>query len=186
VPGVMWAVAGGAVLALVLALTVAGWRARRDLRAALLATASGAGYGLTGVLFSVAGTAVRDGGLAALPGTWQAWLSLATGLGSFYLLQNALAAGRLVAVEPGITLTNPLVAVTWGVVVFDEVVAGGLGLLGAAAGGALLVAGVLVLARSPVLESHEGRPGEDGGGNDREEDGRSGERRSTATSRGEP
>lgn len=81
-------------------------------------------------------------------------LALATGTVSFYLLQNAMVAGRLVAVEPGLTLANPIVAVTWGLFVFGESGRTGPALVGTLAGGALLVGGVILLARSPVLENH--------------------------------
>lgn len=153
VPGPVWAAGVGVVLLAVVALAVAGWRAGQDLRAALLATAGGAGYGLTGVFFSTAAQALGTGGPLAAVGAWQTWASVVTGVTSFWLLQNALAAGRLVAVEPGITLTNPVVAVLWGLLVFGETARGGAALLGTGAGAALVVAGVVVLGGSPALQS---------------------------------
>ena len=154
VPGGVWAVGVGAVVLLVLGLGVAGWRAERDVRGGLLSAAAGAGYGLTGVFFSVTGKAVDADGFAAALGTWQTYGALAAGGVSFYLLQNALSAGKLVAVEPGLTLVNPLVAVTWGILVFGEDVRTGGALVGSAIGGVLLVVGVVTLARSPLLENH--------------------------------
>ena len=153
-----------AVLALV--LTVAGWRTRRDLRAGLLAAAAGVGYGLTGVFFSTAASHLDVGGIGAVVGAWQTWASVATGVASFYLLQNAVAAGRLVVVEPGVTLANPLVATTWGVVVFGESAAGGTALIGVGTGVALVTAGVVVLGasprcRDPVRLRSRWRPGDD-------------------------
>ena len=154
VDGATWAVGVGAVAALILLLVVAGWRAERDVRGGLLSAAAGAGYGLTGVFFSVTGKTVDAQGLSAALGTWQTYGALAAGGLSFYLLQNALTAGKLVAVEPGLTLVNPLVAVTWGILIFGEDVRTGGALVGSAVGGVLLVAGVVLLARSPVLENH--------------------------------
>lgn len=42
------------------------------------------------------------------------------GPGFFFLLQKALQAGRLVASQPALTLSNPVVSVVFGVAVFDE------------------------------------------------------------------
>ncbi len=157
VSGTTWAVGVALVLAAALALAWSGWRAQHDLRACLLATASGVGYGLTGVFFSTAAAALAAGGLPAVLATWQTWASAITGGAAFYLLQNALSAGRLVAVEPGVTLANPLVATTWGLVVFGEAARPGPALLGAGLGAALVAGGVVILAGSPALQNH--RPG---------------------------
>jgi uncharacterized membrane protein len=154
VSGALWAAATATVLGLALVLALIGWRTRGDLRACLLATAGGVGYGLTGVFFSTAAAHLDVGGLGAVLSAWQTWASLATGVASFYLLQNAMAAGRLVVVEPGVTLTNPLVATTWGVVVFGEAADGGAALIGVGGGVALVAAGVIVLAGSPALKRH--------------------------------
>jgi hypothetical protein len=153
VAGATWAAATAGVLAVAVGLAVAGWRAGGGLRAGLLATASGVGYGLTGVFFSTAASELDAGGMGAALGAWQTWASVATGVASFYLLQNALAAGRLVAVEPGVTLANPLVATTWGLVVFGESTSGGAALVGAGIGAALVAAGVAVLGGSPALQN---------------------------------
>ena len=155
VSGGTWAIAVGTVALLVALLAVAGWRAEHDVRGGLLRAAAGAGYGLTGVFFSVMGKSVDADGFGAAFTTWQTYGALAAGGLSFYLLQNAITAGKLVAVEPGLTLVNPLVAVTWGMLVFGEDVRTGGALVGTAVGGVLLVAGVVLLARSPVLENHE-------------------------------
>lgn len=155
VPGTVWAVGLAVVAVVVAVLAVAGWRAERDLRGGLLSAAAGVGYGLTGVLFSVLGRTLSSEGVTATLASWQTYAALAVAAGSFYLLQNALAAGKLVAVEPGLTLANPIVAVTWGLLVFGETAQTGLPLLGSGVGAALLIAGVVLLARSPVLQNHE-------------------------------
>lgn len=153
VSGPQWALGLGVVVVLMALLVTAGWRAENDLRGGLLSAAAGAGYGLTGVLFSVAGRALSAVGLAGALTTWRTYAAVAAGSISFYLLQNALVAGKLVAVEPGLTLANPIVAVTWGLVVFGEQARGGAA-VGSAIGGVLLAVGVVLLARSPVLENH--------------------------------
>ena len=155
VSGASWAVATAVVVGLALVLAVAGWRTGQDLRAALLATAGGVGYGLTGVFFSTAAALLDVGGIGAALGAWQTWASIITGVTSFYLLQNALAAGRLVVVEPGITLANPIVATTWALVIFKEFASGGAALLGVGFGVASIVVGVVVLGGSPALRDGE-------------------------------
>ena len=154
VSGGLWAAATAIVLGLALVLATIGWRAGRDVRAGLLAAASGVGYGLTGVFFATAAAHLDVDGIGAVAAAWQTWASVATGVASFYLLQNALAAGRLVVVEPGVTLANPLVATTWGLVVFGESAGSGAALIGAGVGAALVAAGVVVLAGSPALQRH--------------------------------
>lgn len=156
VPGTTWAVGLGVLGALVGLFAAAGALTRGNRRATLLGIAAGVGYGMTAVLLSAAGTTARHG-LAAPLGTWQLYGALVVGVTSFVLLQSSLNAGLLLATEPGLTLANPLVAVTWGVVVFDEHVRGGVWLAGAATGAMLLAAGTVLLSRSPVLEAAHGR-----------------------------
>ena len=80
------------------------------------------------------------------------------GVGAMFLVQSAMNAGRLVAAQPGLTLTDPLVSILWGVFVFHEQVRTGWWLLLTVAGGLVIGGAVLVLARSPLLsdESSQG------------------------------
>lgn len=155
VPALTWVLGVTGVVVVVAALTVWGWHRADDTRGGLLSAAAGAGYGLTGVFFATAGAVLQDGGVGALVTSWPLWAAVVSGGASFYLLQNALAAGNLVAVDPGITLANPLVAVAWGLLVFEERARTGWALVGTVAGAALLVAGVVLLARSPALRSDD-------------------------------
>ena len=149
---------------MVAALVVLAQRLVGARRGMVLGIAAGIGYGVTGVLFAAAGaTATRDG-LAVL-GSWQPYAAIAVGVLSFCLLQNALAAGKLVAAAPGLTLANPLVAVVWGVLLFGEQPRTGMWLIGAAVGAVALALGVVMLARSPLLAGPErahadGSPGD--------------------------
>jgi drug/metabolite transporter (DMT)-like permease len=74
-----------------------------------------------------------------------------------FLLQSAMNAGRLVAAQPGLTLTDPIVSILWGVLVFHEQVRTGWFLVLTVAGGLVIIGAVLVLARSPLLSSESGR-----------------------------
>ena len=163
VPPGTWAVGLGVLLVGMGVLTLAGARAAANRRAGLLGAAAGVGYGTTAVLVSAVG-AVAPRGAAAVLGAWQLYVAVAVGVVSFVLLQNALAAGRLMASAPGLTLVNPLVAVLCGVLLFGETPRPGVWVLGAAVGAALLVAGTVRLAGSPALAGGGGprRPREDG------------------------
>lgn len=145
-----WLIGLAATSGVAAVLVALGRRAVRHRRAALLGAATGVGFGLTAVLTAAAGAAAAHGPVAVLT-TWQTYALLVVGPLSFLLLQTALQAGSLVASQPGLTLANPLVAVTWGVAVFDEHTRGGGWALLAALGAALVVAGTVALTRSPVL-----------------------------------
>lgn len=150
--GAGWAAGLGSVGAVVGALVLAGARVRADQRAAVLGAAAGVAYGTTSVLFAAAGAATLRGAPAPL-GVWQAYAAVAVGLMSFCLLQNSLHSGRLVATAPGLTLLNPIVAVLWGLLLFGEQARTGLWLVGSLVGAGLLVAGTLMLIRSPALQA---------------------------------
>ncbi len=145
-----WAIAAGATVAAVLLLVFLGYRARHEHRAALLGVATGAAFGLNSSFIAGVGAAVSQGG--GLLTTWQTYGVAVLGPLSFFLLQNALQAGNLVACQPGFTLTNPLVSVVFGLVVFGEHGRTGAFLVGTSAGAVLITIGSILLARSTLLD----------------------------------
>jgi drug/metabolite transporter (DMT)-like permease len=162
VPAMRWAIGlalcGGAVVALV----VAGVRRRGDRRAALYGVATGIQFGVTAALMKGA-VASLAGGVGAVFGAWETYAMVAAGIGGMFLLQNALQAGKIVAAQPGITLLDPFVAIVWGVFAFGEQPAPGAVRLGLAlAGGLVMVAGAVLLSRSPVLEHRREAPSQAG------------------------
>lgn len=150
VPAHVWLIAGVATVATVTALVIAGYRGKHEHRAALLGIATGAAFGLNSALIAGVGAAVSHGG--SLFGAWQTYAVAVVGPVSFFLLQNALTAGNLVASQPGFTLTNPLVSVVWGLAVFGEHSRGGPWLIGTVVAALLVAAGTILLARSPLLD----------------------------------
>lgn len=149
---------GLAVTVLVIvAVLVAGRRAGPALRTALCGIAAGVAAGLIAVL-AKAVTSAFARGLVAVLATWQTWVLLVVGGAAFFLLQNAMQAGRLVASQPGITLANPLAAMVWGVGLLHEQVRMGWWLLGAGVGVTLLAAGAVWLSGSRLLEGHQEGP----------------------------
>jgi uncharacterized membrane protein len=156
VTGRAWSVAGALVVGGGALVAVVGARARRELRAGLLGVAAGAGYGMTAMLFSASGSYFQTG-FINLVTAWQPYVALMTAGVSFALLQNALSAGHLVATQPGLTLVNPLVSVSGGLILFHEHARGGPWLMGSVLGAVLLCVGTVLLARSPVLSHHQHR-----------------------------
>jgi drug/metabolite transporter (DMT)-like permease len=96
-----------------------GVRARGNLRAASLGLAAACGYALTATLLKSA-VATLDQGVGAFFSTWQLYATAVAGVGALFLLQNALQAGRLVYVQPPLTLGDALISISYGVTVFDE------------------------------------------------------------------
>lgn len=150
VPVGTWALGIAASGVVVIALAVLGYRGRHEHRAAYLGVATGCLFGLNSSLIAGVGASVSHG--AGLLSTWQTYAVAIIGPLSFYLLQNALQAGNLVASQPGFTLANPLVSVVWGLLVFGEQPRTGLFLIGTVAGAALITAGTILLARSTMLD----------------------------------
>lgn len=152
VPALAWGLSIVATAAAVAALIVAGRRTQGAARAALLATAAGVGHGLSATLMK-ATTAVASHGVLAIFASWKLYGVIVIGGASLYLFQNALQAGPVVAAQPGVTITDPLVSVLFGLVLFGERVRAGLLILPEVVCAGLLVAGIVVLARSPLLNA---------------------------------
>lgn len=125
-------------------------------RAGVYGAATGGGFGVTAALMAGA-TAELKNGVLPMFASWQVYLMAITGVLSIYLLQNAVAAGRLVAAQPGFTLCDPIAAIVWGTVVFGETVRRGWFLAGAVGSFGLIAASVLVLSSSPWLAAPEER-----------------------------
>ncbi len=145
-----WAIAIAATVAGIATLVVLGYRSADEHRAALLGVATGATFGLNSSLIAAVGAAVGHGDNLFL--AWQTYGVAVIAPLSFFLLQNALAAGNLVASQPGFTLTNPVVSVAYGIALFDERTRQGAFLAGAVVGAVLIGVGTVLLARSQLLQ----------------------------------
>ncbi len=96
-----------------------GVRTRGNTRGAAFGLAAACGYALTAALMKSA-VAVLPQGVAAFFTTWQLYATAVAGVGALFLLQNALQAGSLVAVQPPLTLGDALISSAYGVTIFDE------------------------------------------------------------------
>lgn len=126
--------------------------------AAALGVAAGSVFGLTAALMKGM-TGTFSGGIGVLLTSWQLYAMIAAGVLGMFLLQSAMNAGRLIAAQPGLTLSDPIVSIAWGVLVFDERIRGGWFLVMSVISGLFLVLAVVVLARSPLLSGHSGGDG---------------------------
>ncbi|MFI1249799.1 DMT family transporter [Streptomyces anulatus] len=132
------------------ALIGAALRTRGDPRAALLGLAAACGYALTAALMKDAMANLDDGGALALLASWQLYATAAAGVGALFLLQNALQAGSLVAVQPMLTLGDALISILYGVTLFGEELRTGWWLVPELVALALIATGCVRLARTPL------------------------------------
>jgi hypothetical protein len=128
-----------------------GVRGQGNTRAAALGLAAACGYALTATLMKTAVSALSRGVVPFFT-SWQLYATAAAGVGALFLLQNALQAGSLVAVQPPLTLGDALISASYGVTVFNENVrtAGWLLVIEIAAVIAIAI-GCIELSRSLVL-----------------------------------
>ncbi|MGW1293981.1 DMT family transporter [Streptomyces sp. NPDC002533] len=131
-------------------LILAALRTRGNPRAALLGLAAACGYALTAALMKDAMANLDDGGVVALLASWQLYATAAAGVGALFLLQNALQAGSLVAVQPMLTLGDALISILFGVTLFGEELRTGWWLLPELVALALIATGCVRLARTPL------------------------------------
>ncbi|MGC4945806.1 DMT family transporter [Streptomyces sp. DT224] len=139
-------------------LIAAALATRGNLRAALLATAAAVGYALTAALMKDAMARLDAGGAGALFSSWQLYATAVAGVGALFLLQNALQAGTLVAVQPCLTLGDALISVLYGVTLFGEEVRTGWWVLPELLALGLIAAGCVELARSPLAAGNPAAP----------------------------
>jgi len=125
-------------------------------QAAVLAVAAGSTFGLTAALMKGMASTYAQG-FGVLFASWQLYGMIAAGLLGMFLVQSAMNAGRLIAAQPGLTLSDPIVSVMWGVLVFRERLHRGWFIVPAVASGLVMVFAVIMLARSPLLSDPAGR-----------------------------
>ncbi len=151
-----WLIGGFGSAGVIGACFLAGILSEGARRAALLGVAAGCTFGLTAAFMQVATQYFARGILSGVL-AWETYATLVTGVLAMYLLQNALQAGRLAAAQPGITISDPLLAAIWGVVLFHDRIRGGPWIAGEVLGAVVIVVGMVLLLRSPYLQGEAGR-----------------------------
>jgi drug/metabolite transporter (DMT)-like permease len=157
VSALAWSVGGGVTGAVVTGLVALAWQTRGMRRAALLGVASGVSFALTAVFVSAT---LAQGLTWAIFSRWQTYLLVVAGLCAMVLLQWGMQAGTLVAVQPGVTLADPVAAVVLGVLVFSERIRLGPWLVAEVAAAAAVGWGAFVLSGSPVVASDDDDAGD--------------------------
>jgi drug/metabolite transporter (DMT)-like permease len=143
------------------ALLVSAMRVRGEPRAALLGLAAACGYALTAALMKQAMAALSVGP-GAFFSTWQLYGTAVAGVGSLYLLQNALQAGTLVASQPMLTIGDALISACYGGLLFSEDIRFGWWLVLLVLGLGVIVFGYIELARSPLASGQPQARANDG------------------------
>jgi multidrug transporter EmrE-like cation transporter len=121
-------------------------------QAALLAVAAGAAWGFVAAVIKEMSGLLSSGPYAVFT-NWSPYVLLIAGAVAFFLLSNAFQAGPLAASQPGLTIVDPLVASILGVFLFkDRIRHDPIELLGEAIALVVLLGGVIVLSRSPLVQ----------------------------------
>jgi drug/metabolite transporter (DMT)-like permease len=137
--------------ALTSALVLLAVRLEGSPRAAVFGTAAGAGFALTAALMKQAMSRLDSHGINAIFASWEFYGMVVAGAVSLFLWQNALQAGTLIAAQPAITLSDPILATFIGVLVFGERVRLGGWLAVELIGAVVIAAASVELARSPLI-----------------------------------
>ncbi|MEU0224411.1 DMT family transporter [Streptomyces sp. NPDC006284] len=137
------ACAGAAVL-----LAAAGLRRPvGKARAGCLGAATAVCYALTAALMKDSMRVLDTEGVTGFLTTWQTYAFAGAGVGAVLLLEHAMQGGPLVASQPALTLGDAAVSLLLGVALYQEDVRGGWWVVPQLLGVALIVVGVLTLAR---------------------------------------
>ena len=146
-----WVVASVILISAVAACIVAGMHGPRWWRAA----AFGASASITaayGAALTKAITGYVSEGWGHVFTHFEPYMLAVSGLGTVFLLQNALHAGPITASRTTLVTMNPLLSIVLGVTLFGDVLRGGaLWISLEVVALAVLVVGVVVLTRSPLV-----------------------------------
>jgi drug/metabolite transporter (DMT)-like permease len=159
--------AGWVTIAAVCALVIIGLvavaeRGRERWKAPALGAASGVVFGLTAALAKASGH-LLDRGFVHMLGSWQPYALAALAAFGVIISQSAFQAGPLQASLPLLTITEPLTASVIGLAAFHEHIAmHGPRAVAEAVAVVVLTAGVMVLARSPLVVGRGGPAGSSG------------------------
>ncbi|WP_300604891.1 DMT family transporter [Trebonia sp.] len=126
---------------------------RGEPRAALLGLAAACGYALTAALMKNAMSDLAAGAVQFFT-SWHIYAAAAAGVGSLFLLQNALQAGSLVASQPMLTVGDALISISYGVTLFNEDLRIGWWLPAEILALAAIVMGCVRIAKSPLASEN--------------------------------
>ncbi|HXW35933.1 MAG TPA: DMT family transporter [Acidimicrobiales bacterium] len=156
-----WLAVTFVMVAVVTALVLAARSGPRWWRAASFGAASAVLVAYNAAIIKAVTTLVTEGWGHVFV-SWEPYALAISGLGSLFLLQNALHAGPLTASRATIVIVNPLVSIVIGVTAFEEHLRTGSGyLVGEMLALSVLFLGAFVLTQSPLVAGVvPGGPGE--------------------------
>jgi drug/metabolite transporter (DMT)-like permease len=149
-----WAIAVTVTVGVVGCLVALARLSYGVVRATLLGVASGLGFAFTAALMKEA-VRVGERDPYVLLISWPGFAMVAAGLFSLFLLQNALHAGTLVAVQPALNVSDPVASIAYGVGLFGEEIRLGSWAVLEVLGIGLILYGSVRLAQSPPIRRHE-------------------------------
>jgi hypothetical protein len=153
VPAVPWAVPLAAFAVLVVVGRAVAVRFDTTRRALTLGVLTGLGFGLSDALIKViSDVGGNGGGVSAIVSHWSLWAWFVISPTAFLLQQSALHAGHLGAALPATASVQPTAAALLGVVMLDERVRGGWAIPVELLLAAVVLVGVSMLARSPIID----------------------------------
>ena len=146
--------AAAVIAVIALCFLRAGWRRSGQLRAALTGTASGLVFGISDALTRRTIETASGHPFAAVLTNWPVYSLVAASVLGLWLMESSFNAAPLSASLPAITAAEPVAGIVLGVVVFGDVIHISPAMLALqSAGIAALIAGVVLVARAPVLSS---------------------------------
>ena len=146
-----WLIASAAVGGAIALGVLGGMWGPRWWRAASLGAAAAVAASYTSAL-TKAITSYLDHGWSAVFTHFQPYMLAVAGVGAIFLLQSALHAGPITASRTTLVTTNPLVSIVLGITLFGDILRGGaLWITLEVLALAVLIAGVVVLTRSPLI-----------------------------------
>jgi drug/metabolite transporter (DMT)-like permease len=146
-----WVIATAAVAGAIVLGVLGGLRGPRWWRAAALGAATAVAASYTSAL-TKAITSYLNHGWSAVFSHFEPYMLAVVGIGTVFLLQSALHAGPITASRTTLVTLNPLVSIVLGITLFGDILRGGaLWITLEVLALAVLVAGVVVLTRSPLV-----------------------------------
>ena len=136
-------------------LIISATGTRGEPRAALLGLAAACGYALTAALMKNAMADLGEGAVQFFT-EWHIYATELVGVGSLFLLQNALQAGSLVASQPMLTVGDALISISYGVTLYSEQLRVGWWLVPEIIALAAIIVGCVQIAKSPLASETSG------------------------------
>jgi drug/metabolite transporter (DMT)-like permease len=150
-----WLITGLAVTGVVVILVLVGKHTSLGEEATLLGAAAGVLYGLQDAMTQRA-LFLSSHGISALFADWMPYALVIVGLAGLWLNQSAFAAAPIQASLPSLTAAEPLTGIAIGAALFSDSFRLSLPYLAFEMFGlALVVAGVFLVARSPIVTGYE-------------------------------